>query len=98
MNSTMMVSNLIILSTTMNGGSGLFPHAWALMIWLVVTTAVLMVICWPWTDLLCQIDHYPITENQRRRNVVLRRKIYKLVSIWIVLSIASAVIPLMCGL
>lgn len=100
MNSTMMVSNLVILSTTMNGDGpgGLFPHAWALLIWFAVTCLTFMVIIWPWTSWTALIDQYPITEGQRQRNAVYRRKIRILLACAFLVSVLGVVIPLMCGL
>jgi hypothetical protein len=101
MNSINTVTSLVILANSLDSGgpnSLPFPHAWAALIWFVITCVVFMAIVWPWTSWAAMIDQYPITQGQRERNAMYRRKIRLLLAGACLVSILGAVIPLMCGL
>jgi hypothetical protein len=102
MNEINTAMNLIILANSLDtgGGSGTlpFPHAWAALIWFAVTVAICLVVVWPWSEWSYMIDQYPITQGQRERNAVYRRKINILLGCALLVSVLAAVIPLSLGL
>ena len=101
MNSTMMVSNLIILSNSMSsdGSGGLpFPHAWAALIWFTITVVVFICISIPWMEWTSEMYDKPTNDWMREHNAKYHGKLLALVGSWILISILSAVIPLCMGL
>lgn len=99
MNSTMMVTNLIILSNSMDGGDGsLFPHAWALLIWFMISVVAFALMALPWLDWGDQLFYKPTSDWMIEHNRTYERKRLILVSAFILISVTSAVVPLYLGL
>lgn len=101
MNQTIMVSNLIILSNSLNsdGTSGdLFPHAWALLIWFTVSMVVFVLAAYPWMEWGDQLYENPTSDWMIVQNATYRRKRMILLGVSLAISIVTAGVTLYLGL